>query len=143
MIPSYSGYDSRGEWERLAESPVRESFNLHLRETFDRVPGEAGDIESEWAMFRASIVKVADRSCGRKVVGACRGGNPRTRWWTPAAMENDFRMASKRFWTTIRRLRRGKQCTINTIWWGRCAADLDSGRCGSMEGVLRRPPQSH
>ncbi|KAI3358608.1 hypothetical protein L3Q82_015022, partial [Scortum barcoo] len=22
-------------------------------------------------------------SCGRKVSGACRGGNPRTRWWTP------------------------------------------------------------
>ncbi|TWW56001.1 hypothetical protein D4764_09G0010510 [Takifugu flavidus] len=26
-------------------------------------------------------------------------------------MENDFQTASKRFWTTIRRLRRGKQCT--------------------------------
>ncbi|KAI3361009.1 hypothetical protein L3Q82_012904, partial [Scortum barcoo] len=23
------------------------------------------------------------RSCGRKVSGACRGGNPRIRWWTP------------------------------------------------------------
>ncbi|KAK0132479.1 putative uncharacterized transposon-derived protein F52C9.6 [Merluccius polli] len=152
-------------WERLAESPVRESFNSHLRESFDHVPGEAGDIESEWAMFHASIVKAADQSCGRKVVGACRGGNPRTRWWTPAvrdavklkkesyrtflacgtpeaagryrqakrsaavavteaktrtweefgeAMENDFRTASKRFWTTIRRLRRGKQCIVNT-----------------------------
>ena len=58
-------------WEHLAESPVRESFNSHLRESFDHVPGEAGDIESEWAMFRASIVKAADRSCGRKVVVAC------------------------------------------------------------------------
>ncbi|KAK0150922.1 Craniofacial development protein 2 [Merluccius polli] len=151
-------------WERLAESAVRESFNSHLRESFDHVPGEAGDIESEWA-----IVKAADQSCGRKVVGACRGGNPRTRWWTPAvrdavklkkesyrtflacgtpeaagryrqakrsaavavteaktrtweefgeAMENDFRTASKRFWTTIRRLRRGKQCIVNTVYGG-------------------------
>ncbi|KAK0153961.1 putative uncharacterized transposon-derived protein F52C9.6 [Merluccius polli] len=74
-------------WERLAESPVRESFNSHLRESFDHVPGEAGDIESEWAMFHASIVKAADQSCGRKVVGACRGGNPRTRWWTPAVRD--------------------------------------------------------
>ncbi|TWW74447.1 R2DM Retrovirus-related Pol polyprotein from type II retrotransposable element [Takifugu flavidus] len=149
-------------WERLAESPVRRSFNSRLRESFDHVPGEAGDIESEWTMFRASIIEAADRCCGHKVVGACRGGNARTRWWTPAvrdavklkkesyrallacgtpeaadryrcakrsaatavaeaktraweefgeAMENDFRMASKRFWTTIRRLRRGKQCT--------------------------------
>ena len=98
-----------------------------------------------------------------------RGGNSRTRWWTPAvrdavklkkesyrtflacgtpeaagryrqakrsaavvvteaktrtweefgeAMENDFRTASKRFWTTIRRLRRGKQCIVNTVYGG-------------------------
>ncbi|KAK0156594.1 putative uncharacterized transposon-derived protein F52C9.6 [Merluccius polli] len=156
-------------WEHLAESPVRESFNSHLRESFDHVPGEAGDIESEWAMFRASIVKAADQSCGRKVVSACRGGNSRTRWWTPVvrdavklkkesyrtflacgtpeaagryrqakrstavavteaktwtweefgeAMENDFRTASKRFWTTMRRLRRGKQCIVNTVYGG-------------------------
>ncbi|TWW81749.1 hypothetical protein D4764_01G0015640 [Takifugu flavidus] len=74
-------------WERLAESPVRRSFNSRLRESFDHVPGEAGDIESEWTMFRASIVEAADRCCGRKVVGACRGGNARTRWWTPAVRD--------------------------------------------------------
>ncbi|TWW73571.1 hypothetical protein D4764_15G0009650 [Takifugu flavidus] len=156
-------------WERLAESPVRRSFNSHLRESFDHIPGEAGDIESEWTMFRASIVEAADRCCGRKVVGACRGGNARTRWWTPVvrdavrlkeesyrallacgtpeaadrywqakrsaatavaeaktwaweefgeAMENDFRTASKRFWTTIRRLRKGKQCIVNAVYSG-------------------------
>ncbi|TWW68208.1 hypothetical protein D4764_19G0000060 [Takifugu flavidus] len=120
-------------------------------------------------MFRASIVEAADRCCGRKVVDACRGGNARTRWWTPVvrdavrlkkesyqallacgtpeaadrywqakwsaatavaeaktqaweefgeAMENDFRMALKRFWTTIRRLRKGKPCTVNTVYSG-------------------------
>ncbi|TWW65115.1 R2 Retrovirus-related Pol polyprotein from type I retrotransposable element [Takifugu flavidus] len=74
-------------WERLAESPVRRSFNSRLRESFDHVPGEAGDIESEWTMFRASIVEAADRCCGRKVVGACRGGNARTRWWTPVVRD--------------------------------------------------------
>ncbi|TWW81765.1 hypothetical protein D4764_01G0015800 [Takifugu flavidus] len=31
-------------------------------------------------------------------------------------MENDFRTASKRFWTTIQRLRKGKQCTVNTVY---------------------------
>ena len=70
-------------WERLEESPVRRSFNSNLRQSFNHVPGEVGDIESKWAMFLASIVEVADRSCGRKVVGACRGGNPRTRWCPP------------------------------------------------------------
>ncbi|KAI3357197.1 hypothetical protein L3Q82_015654 [Scortum barcoo] len=109
------------------------------------------------------------RSCGRKVSGACRGGNPRTRWWTPEvrdavrlkkeshigpcwpvglltqlidryrqakqaaartvleaktrvweefgeAMEEDYRSASKRFWQTVRRLRRGKQYSANTVY---------------------------
>ncbi|KAK7877033.1 hypothetical protein WMY93_032251 [Mugilogobius chulae] len=70
-------------WERLAESSVSRAFNSHLRESFSQLPGETGDIESEWTMFSASIVNAAAKSCGRKVSGACRGGNPRTRWWTP------------------------------------------------------------
>ncbi|KAI3372582.1 hypothetical protein L3Q82_023056, partial [Scortum barcoo] len=71
-------------WEcRLAEPSVREVFNSHLRKSFSQIPREAGDIESEWTMFSASIVGAAVRSCGRKVSGACRGSNPRTWWWTP------------------------------------------------------------
>ncbi len=155
-------------WERLAESPVREIFNSHLRRSFDRIPREVGDIESEWTMLSTFIVDAASRSCGRKVFGACRGGNPRTRWWTPEvrdtaklkesyrawlacgtpeaadgyrqvkrsaarvvveaktraweefgeAMEKDYRLASKRFWQTIRRLRRGKQCPTNAVYSG-------------------------
>ncbi|KAI3368365.1 hypothetical protein L3Q82_008065 [Scortum barcoo] len=61
-------------WERLAEPSVREVFNSHLRKSFSQIPREAGDIESEWTMFSASIVDAAMvRSCGRKVSGACRG----------------------------------------------------------------------
>ncbi len=70
-------------WERLAEPSVSGVFNSHLRESFSQIPGEVGDIESEWTMFSTSIADAAARSCGRKVAGACRGGNPRTRWWTP------------------------------------------------------------
>uniref|UniRef100_A0A3B3HQU3 Reverse transcriptase domain-containing protein n=1 Tax=Oryzias latipes TaxID=8090 RepID=A0A3B3HQU3_ORYLA len=154
-------------WERLAEPSVREVFNSHIRENFKQVPGEVGDIESEWTMFSTSIVSAAARSCGRKVSGACRGGNPRTRWWTPEvrdavklkkesyqawlacgtpeaadryrqskraaaqtvaeaktlsweefgeAMEKDYRLASKKFWQTIRRLRRGKQFSTGTVF---------------------------
>ncbi|KAK3551056.1 hypothetical protein QTP70_011498 [Hemibagrus guttatus] len=33
-------------------------------------------------MFSTSIVDAAIRSCGRKVSGAGRGGNPRTQWWS-------------------------------------------------------------
>uniref|UniRef100_A0AAV2JJP1 Endonuclease/exonuclease/phosphatase domain-containing protein n=1 Tax=Knipowitschia caucasica TaxID=637954 RepID=A0AAV2JJP1_KNICA len=154
-------------WKRLAEPPVRRAFNSHLRESFSQVPAEEGDIESEWTMFSSSIANVAARSCGRKVSGAGPGGNPRTRWWTPAvrdavrlkkesyrammvrgtpeaavqyrqakraaaravaeaktrdweefgeSMEHDYRSASKRFWQTVRRLRRGKQFFANTVY---------------------------
>ncbi|TWW61017.1 hypothetical protein D4764_05G0011070 [Takifugu flavidus] len=128
------------------ESPLRRSFNSHLRESFDHVPGEAEDIESEWTMFRASIVEAADRCCGRRVaeegvvsallacgtpVAADRYRQAKRRsatvvteaktWaWEELGetMENDFRTASKRFRTTIRRLRKGKQCTVNTMYSG-------------------------
>ncbi|KAI3367785.1 hypothetical protein L3Q82_026220 [Scortum barcoo] len=46
-------------WERLAEPSVREVFNFHLRKSFSQIPREAGDIESEWTMFSASIVDAA------------------------------------------------------------------------------------
>ncbi|TWW77380.1 hypothetical protein D4764_12G0007700, partial [Takifugu flavidus] len=55
----------------------------HYLVSFDRVPRAVGDIESEWAMFRSAIVEAAVASCGCKAAGAGRGGNHRTRWWTP------------------------------------------------------------
>ncbi|TWW66922.1 hypothetical protein D4764_20G0009540 [Takifugu flavidus] len=119
------------------------STDHHLVESFDHVPGEAGDIESEWTMFRASIVEAADQCCGRKVVGAVVAAMPELtggyqRYWQAKrsaatavaeaktwaweefgeAMENDFRTASKRFWTTIWHLRKGKQSTVNTVYSG-------------------------
>ncbi|KAK3541703.1 hypothetical protein QTP86_002026 [Hemibagrus guttatus] len=69
-------------WERLADPSVRGVFNSHLRESFNQIPREVGDIESEWTMFSTSIVDAAIRSCGHKVSGAGHGGNPRTQWWT-------------------------------------------------------------
>ncbi|XP_029977141.1 uncharacterized protein LOC115409932 [Salarias fasciatus] len=69
-------------WERPAEPSVSMVFNSHFPGSFFHVPRKAGDVESGWTMFSTSIV-VAARSCGRKVSGACRGGNFRTRWWTP------------------------------------------------------------
>ncbi|CAM4456622.1 unnamed protein product [Leuciscus chuanchicus] len=54
-------------WERLAESPCREIFNFHLRQSFDQIPRESGDIESKWTMFSTSIVNAATLSW----------------WWTP------------------------------------------------------------
>ncbi|KAK3519732.1 hypothetical protein QTP70_003707 [Hemibagrus guttatus] len=145
------------------------SLVSHLRESFNQIPREVGDIESEWTMFSSCIVDAAIQSCGRKVSGAGRGGNPRTQWWTlevrdavklkkesyqawlawgtPEAaeayrqakrttavvvseaktwvweefgevMEKDYRTASGKFWQTVRRLRRGKQLSANTVYSG-------------------------
>ncbi|KAL7854802.1 hypothetical protein SRHO_G00169920 [Serrasalmus rhombeus] len=113
-------------WERLAEEPVRLIFNSHLRQNFDQISGEVRDIDSEWAMFRSSIVEAADCSCGRKVVGACQGGNPRTRWWTPQVRDAiQLKKESYRAWLACktpeaagRRLRRGKQCATSTVYSG-------------------------
>ncbi|KAI3355489.1 hypothetical protein L3Q82_018327 [Scortum barcoo] len=45
-------------------------------------------------------------------------GRQKTRVWEEfgEAMEEDYRSASKRFWQTVRRLRRGKQHSANTVY---------------------------
>jgi len=68
----------RVNWEHLVEAPVRGVFNAHLRKNLSYIPREDGDMESELAMFKASIVEA-----GQKAVGTCRGGNLRPCWWTP------------------------------------------------------------
>ncbi|KAI3360448.1 hypothetical protein L3Q82_002346 [Scortum barcoo] len=69
----------------------------------------------------------------------------KTRVWEEfgEAME-DYRSASKRFWQTVRRLRRGKQYSAKhclQCGWG--AVDLNWGHCRTVEGILRGSPQSH
>ena len=63
-----------------------------------------------------------NKRCAATVVGEAK-----TRVWEEfgEVMENDFRTSSKRFCTTIRRLRVAKQCTIST-WYGGDGALLTS-----------------
>ncbi|KAK3514902.1 hypothetical protein QTP70_034587, partial [Hemibagrus guttatus] len=132
-------------WERLADPSVRGVFNSHLRESFNQIPREVGDIESEWTMFSSSIVDAAIWSCGCKLkkesyrAWLARGTpeaaeaywqakqttalvvlEAKTRVWEEfgEAMEEDYRTASGKFWQTVRRLRRGKQLSANTVYGG-------------------------
>ncbi|KAI3354213.1 hypothetical protein L3Q82_018753 [Scortum barcoo] len=91
--------------------------------SFSQIPREAGDIESEWTMFSASIVDAGMvRSCGRKVSGACRGGNPRTRWWTPE-VRDAVRLKKESYRTmlacgtpdAVDRYRQAKQAAARTV----------------------------
>ncbi|KAI3360201.1 hypothetical protein L3Q82_014506 [Scortum barcoo] len=47
-----------------------------------------------------------------------RSWKAKTRVWEEfgEAMEEDYRPASKRFWQTVRHLRRGKQYSANTVY---------------------------
>ncbi|KAK3524041.1 hypothetical protein QTP70_017558 [Hemibagrus guttatus] len=124
---------------------IRGVFNSHLRESFNQIPREVGDIESEWTMFSSSIVDAAIRSCGHKLkkesyrAWLARGtpeaaetyrqakrttavvvSEAKTLVWEEfsEAMEKDYRTASGKFWQTIQRLRRGKQFSANTVYSG-------------------------
>ncbi|KAI3353028.1 hypothetical protein L3Q82_019600 [Scortum barcoo] len=113
-------------WERLAEPSVREVFNSHLRKSFSQIPREAGDIESEWTMFSASIV---DAMAGSKLwtqglSGACRGMavTSRTRWWTPE-VRDAVRLKKESYRTmlacgtpdAVDRYRQAKQAAARTV----------------------------
>ncbi|KAI3360329.1 hypothetical protein L3Q82_014641 [Scortum barcoo] len=60
-------------------------------------------------------------------------------------MEEDYRSASKRFWQTVRRLRRGKQYSANTVYsaGGELLTSINWGHCRTVEEILRGSPQSH
>ncbi|TWW71625.1 hypothetical protein D4764_16G0001220 [Takifugu flavidus] len=72
------------------------------------------------ALLACGTPEAADRYRQAKRSAATAVAEAKTRTWEEfsEAMENDFRMASKRFWTTIWRLREGKQCTVNTVYRG-------------------------
>uniref|UniRef100_A0A8D2ZX27 Endonuclease/exonuclease/phosphatase domain-containing protein n=1 Tax=Scophthalmus maximus TaxID=52904 RepID=A0A8D2ZX27_SCOMX len=112
----------RVNWERLEEAPFQEIFNSHLRRSFSEIPVEVGGIEPEWEMLKASIAEAAAVSCGLKVLGASRGGNPRTPWWTPVVREavqlkkESFRdMLSQRTPEAVARYRRARRAAASAV----------------------------
>ena len=76
--------------------------------------------ESYRTFLACGTPEAAGRYWQAKRSTAAAVAEAKTRTWEEfgEAMENDFRTASKRFWTTIRRLRRGKQCIVNTVYGG-------------------------
>ncbi|KAK3568451.1 hypothetical protein QTP86_007297 [Hemibagrus guttatus] len=68
-------------WAELSTDHHRVGV-FNFQKSFNQIPREVGDIESEWTMFSSSVVEAAIQSCGHKVSGAGRGGNPQAQWWT-------------------------------------------------------------
>ena len=55
--------------------------NSHLRQSFSCIPVEVGDIEPEWAMFKASIAEAAAQ-CHRYLKGAATLKHPGGHRWS-------------------------------------------------------------
>ncbi|KAI3366212.1 hypothetical protein L3Q82_010069 [Scortum barcoo] len=78
------------------------------------------------------------RSCGRKVSGACRGGNPRTRWWWTPEVRDAVRLKKESYQTmlacgtpdAVDRYRQAKQAR---------SPDGPGGKNSGLGGVGKRP----
>ena len=73
-------------------------------------------------MFKVSIAEAAARSCGLRVLGASRGGNPRTPSWTPVVREavrlkkESFRdMLSQRTPEAVAGYRRARRAAASAV----------------------------
>ncbi|KAI3351302.1 hypothetical protein L3Q82_005848 [Scortum barcoo] len=88
----------------------------------------------------AGYPRQAKQAAARTVLEA------KTRVWEEfgEAMEEDYRSASKRFWQTVRRLRRGKQYSANTVYsaGGELLTSTGDTLSESVEEILRGSPQS-
>ena len=70
------------------------------------------------ALLACGTPEAADGYQQAKQCAAVVVAEAKTRGWEEfgEARDNDFRTALKIFWTTIRSLRKGKQCTVNTMY---------------------------
>ncbi|KAK3553178.1 hypothetical protein QTP86_031753 [Hemibagrus guttatus] len=117
-------------WERLADPSVGGFFNSHLWESFNQIPREW------WTLEIRDAVKLKKESyrawLARRTLEAAEAGRQAKRTATRVvseaktlvweefgeATEKDYWTASGKFWQTIRRLRRGKQLSANTVYGG-------------------------
>ncbi|KAK3507140.1 hypothetical protein QTP70_008534 [Hemibagrus guttatus] len=133
-------------------------------ESFNQIPREVGDIESEWTMFSSSIVDAAIQDCSHKVSGAGHSGNPQTQWWTLEVRDAVKLMKeSYQAWLAqgtpeaAEAYRQAKRAAARVsgaeglsdglcqhcLQWRWRVAGLDWGYCWTVEGILRGSPQSH
>ncbi|KAI3356217.1 hypothetical protein L3Q82_017465, partial [Scortum barcoo] len=87
-----------------------------------RFRGRLGTLSPSGPCSLPPLSTLAVRSCGRKVSGACRGGNPRTRWWTPE-VRDAVRLKKESYRTmlacgtpdAVDRYRQAKQAAARTV----------------------------
>lgn len=114
---------------------------------------DAGDIESGWTIFSASISDAASLICGSKVSGASCGGTPRTRRWI--VMQLGWKLAppkprlwflTRKRWSTSSRLmersclRWRSSSILRSCSWGKDVAwDWQADQCSLCNYVVSVP----
>ena len=71
---------NRIRWEALADEIVRRNFAENVDQRFSRLLLKEANVETEWSLFRTSILEAAAETCGVKRIGPPIG-QKRTPWW--------------------------------------------------------------
>ena len=71
---------NRIRWEALADEAVRRNFAENVDQRFSRLPPKEADVETEWSLFRTSILGAATETCGVKRIGPPTGQKRTSRW---------------------------------------------------------------
>ena len=75
---------SRMRWEALDDEAVRRNFAENVDQRFYRLPPKEADVETEWSLFRTSILGAATETCGMKRIGPPIG-QKKIPWWNDEA----------------------------------------------------------
>ncbi|KAI3371864.1 hypothetical protein L3Q82_006740 [Scortum barcoo] len=116
---------------RQPPNPVVDTGSKGCRQAEEGVLSDHVGLWDSWR--RLTGYRQAKQAAARTVLEA------KTRVWEEfgEAMEEDYRSASKRFWQTVRRLRRGKQYSANTVYSaGGELLTSTEGHCRTVEEIL-------
>ncbi|CAF3333272.1 unnamed protein product [Rotaria sp. Silwood2] len=71
----------RIKWEALTDAEISQKFAKMVGQGYSQLPLNEGDMESEWLLFRKTIIDAAAETCGLKRIGLVNG-QKKTAWWT-------------------------------------------------------------
>ena len=66
---------------------MRHTFACKIVYLFRELPDYIEDIETEWDLFKSTVITSAAASCGCKCVGGQMGSEKRTAWWNKEIKE--------------------------------------------------------
>ena len=71
---------NRIRWEALADEAVRRNFAGNIDQRCSRLPSKETNVETEWSLFRITILSDATETCGVQHIRPPIG-QKKTSWW--------------------------------------------------------------